>query len=117
MTGIEHMTLVQRTSLIREQNDNFRKDLKGGHLLLTIGISELAKGALASLLHAIAEFNDFSEDSDPYGEHDFGCLSWGGESIFWKIDYYDLDMRNGSPNHADLDVTARALTIMLPCEY
>ncbi|AML53513.1 hypothetical protein RC74_03270 [Falsihalocynthiibacter arcticus] len=111
------MTHVQRTSLIREQNDQFRKDFKGGHLLLSIGVAEMAKGAEASLLHTLAEFNDFSEGNDPYGEHDFGCLTWGGEAIFWKIDYYDLDMRNGSPDPADLDVTARALTIMLPCEY
>jgi hypothetical protein len=28
-------------------------------------------------------------DSEPYGEHDFGGLEWGGERVLWKRDYFD----------------------------
>lgn len=33
---------------------------------------------------ALASFADFSEDNDPYGEHDFGTLALFGARLFWK---------------------------------
>ena len=41
------------------------------------------------LIRTVRDYSDFTEDNDPYGEHDFGSVSWEGEKIFWKIDYYD----------------------------
>jgi hypothetical protein len=37
----------------------------------------------------VRDFVDFTEDNDPYGEHDFGSFTVSGVKIFWKIDYYD----------------------------
>tara|TARA_Y100000815_G_C12948051_1_gene351839 strand:- start:59 stop:265 length:207 start_codon:yes stop_codon:yes gene_type:complete len=68
-------------------------------------------------MKAVAEFNDFTSDNDPYGEHDFGTLTVGGRRINWKIDYYDNDLKYGSPDPADPSVTTRVLTIMLASEY
>jgi hypothetical protein len=33
--------------------------------------------------------NDFDEDSDPHGEHDFGVVEIAGHEIMFKIAYYD----------------------------
>lgn len=69
------------------------------------------------MISAIIDFDDFSEDSDSYGEHDFGCLSFQGEPVFWKIDYYDLAMTGESPDPANPDVTRRMMTVMMAWEY
>jgi len=59
----------------------------------------------------------FTDSNDPHGEHDFGSFEHEGELVFWKFDYYDLDMNLHSPDAADPAVTCRVLTIMLAQEY
>ena len=36
-----------------------------------------------------AAFENFTDDNDPYFEHDFGNFELDGETIFWKIDLYE----------------------------
>ena len=62
-------------------------------------------------------FTAFSPDNDPYGEHDFGSFEYAGKTIFWKIDCYDRDLDNGSPDPTDPAVTTRVLTVLLAEEY
>ena len=62
-------------------------------------------------------FNIFTEDNDPYGEHDFGCFDYHGQQIFWKIDMYDLNYEYYSPNPELEEVTNRVLTVMFASEY
>jgi hypothetical protein len=106
-----------RTAIIRRLNDDLRCSMTGGHVAFTRGVIELGEGVLPEVAKRVAEFDAFTRDNDPYGEHDFGSFDYGGAAIFWKIDYYDRDLRGGSPDPADPSVTTRVLTIMLASEY
>ena len=61
---------------------------------------------LPSILTKVKEFNEFTEDNDPWREHDFGAFEHKGEKLFFKIDDY-----NGNEGY-DL-----VLTVMLASEY
>ncbi len=98
-------------------NDNFRKTFTGGQVLLTAGIDSMSMDDKANILSKVRNFNDFTEDNDPYGEHDFGSFDYKGNKIFFKIDYYDLNYEFMSKNPANPDITNRVLSIMLAEEY
>ena len=72
---------------------------------------------IARILAKVRNFNNFTKDNDPYGEHDFGSFDYNGEKIYWKIDYYDKSYCYLSENPANLDITNRVLTVMLADEY
>ena len=50
-------------------------------------------------------------------KHDFGSFDADGHTIFFKIDYFDKDLKYHSPDPADPTVTERLITIMLAEEY
>ena len=85
--------------------------------MITPGIQSFGLVAVATLFQLVARYDAFSEDNDPYAEHDFGSLKFQGQTIFWKIDYYDTTLSAGSPDPSDPSVTARVLTILLAQEY
>jgi hypothetical protein len=68
-------------------------------------------------LAKLRDFLDFSPGDDPYGEHDFGAFELSNERFFFKIDYYDRDLENGSSDPADPEQTTRVLTVMLASDY
>ena len=76
---------------IRKLNDQFRQSLRGGVLVMTAGVIALGQDRQLKILEAVAKFDTFDQDNDPYGEHDFGALEVEGERLFFKVDYYDLD--------------------------
>ena len=106
-----------RIPKIRALNDRLRRELIGGQIFLTPGVQGLGEATVQLLLHEIMAFDDFTPDNDPYGEHDFGRLKVNGQTILWKIDYYDRSLCYGSPDPAAEAVTTRVLTIMLSSEY
>jgi hypothetical protein len=53
------------------------------------------------ILARIRAFDNFDEDNDPHGEHDFGLFEDGDVRVFWKIDYYDREMELMSSDPAD----------------
>ena len=103
------------TARIRDLNDAFRRNLVGGRVVFTAGIAGRADSN--AILAQVRAFEKFDSDNDPHGEHDFGAFDQGRDTIFWKIDYYDADLRHGSGDPADPAVTTRLLTIMLAEEY
>lgn len=110
-------TEAQRIKMICRLNDQLRCRGKGGQLFISCGICDLKTGLVPLIVKAVAEFDDFTQGNDPYNEHDFGSLTFDGNRVFWKIDYYDKSMECGSPDPADPDVTSRVLTIFLASEY
>lgn len=102
---------------IKQLNDAFRKSFSGGKVLLTCGIASLPLVQQNEIINKVKNFNDFTEDNDPYGEHDFGCFDYRGKQIFWKIDLYDLNYEFYSPQPDDETQTNRVLTIMFAEEY
>ncbi|MCW2114424.1 DUF3768 domain-containing protein [Bradyrhizobium elkanii] len=95
-------------------NDAFRNTFRGGKVMMTIGVAELADCVKAEALRQVADFSEFTPENDPHGEHDFGSFDLVGRKFFWKIDLYeepDVKDANGDP------VVNRVLTIMLASEY
>jgi hypothetical protein len=110
----ENLDNVRR---IRVLNDNFRSTYIGGQVVMTAGVNALPIDTKARLLLAVQSFDNFSKENDPDGERDFGNIKIEGETYFWKIDYYALDMDGGSEDPADPEKTTRVLTIMCADEY
>jgi hypothetical protein len=102
---------------VRVLNDNFRSTFIGGQVVMTQGVNALSIGTKARVILAVQRFGEFSADNDPHREHDFGSFEVEGETYFWKIDYYALDMDGGSEDPADPEKTTRVLTIMRADEY
>lgn len=103
---------------VRELNDRFRTEGLGkGSLMITSGLQSLGQAFIRQAVDAVAAFDAFTAENDPWGEHDFGAVELKGEMVFWKIDCYALDLKHGSPNPANEAVTHRVLTIMLASEY
>jgi major membrane immunogen (membrane-anchored lipoprotein) len=65
----------------------------------------------------VANFEAFSEDNDPHGEHDFGAVMVDGKRVFFKVDYYDRSKEWLSEDPADPEKTCRVMTILLAEEY
>ena len=109
--------VAQKTERVRVLNDNFRSTFIGGQVVMTAGVSELPMDIKAKALLTVKEFNTFTRDNGPYGEHDFGFFEVAGDTFYWKIDYYDAHCRHGSEDPSDPAKTTRVLTIMLAAEY
>ena len=103
------------TTRIAALNDRARQTFKDCRVIITEGVQALED--VDAVLRKVQVFEAFTPNNDPYGEHDFGAIRYQGQTIFWKIDYYDLDLHMHSPDPSDETVTARVLTIMLAEEY
>lgn len=69
---------------IARLNDDFRHHLSKGTLVLTSGIRCNTKEDIAEIIAHVRNFNNFNEDNDPYGEHDFGAFDFRGKRYFGK---------------------------------
>lgn len=103
---------------VAHDNDVFRRTMGGkgnGRVVFTPGASEPYE--LQLLLQVfVAQDTKFTEDNDPYGEHDFGTVEFRNEKYFWKIDYLDAENTEygGDPY---TQAVYRVLTIMRADEY
>lgn len=106
-------TIVNETSAkIAARNDEHRRSMEG--CTVTRGVAAMGDDA-KEIFVKMRNFTDFTEDNDPYGEHDFGSFTVSGVKIIWKIDYYNEDMSGWrDPLSPDCN---RVLTIMRADEY
>ena len=120
--------MTDKTQTIRSLNDRFRKHIPSvcdvpGRVMLTQGVQELCDTDaepsvhLGKLFALVRGFDEFGQDNDPHGEHDFGAFDFCSEKCFWKIDYYSPDLQWGSDDPSDTKKTMRVLTVMLAGEY
>ena len=94
-------------------NDRARQRVDPCRLVITQGVLACDPITVAELLIAVEDFDSFTADNDPYGEHDFGVIKLYGNTFFWKFDCYDVDLLMHSPDPSDATVTTRVLTVML----
>src|SRR3954471_16047575 len=82
----------EKTARIRELNDRLRRHGLGGRIMITRGIAVLGADTVRQILLAVVQFDGFTEDNDPWGEHDCAILTVAGHRIIFKIDYFDHDL-------------------------
>ncbi|GGX72535.1 hypothetical protein GCM10007385_46650 [Tateyamaria omphalii] len=124
--------VMDKTQVIAGQNDLVRTALADSQanreakekgirfqFVWTPGVNAklLQTGKIAQLATAIASFDGFTEDNDPYKQRDFFSTEVEGTKVFVKIDYYDRELRGGSEDPTDPAQTVRVITAMLPNEY
>ena len=124
----------EQTARIARLNDLARRAMGVAcTAVATVGFRSLSASDQSCVRELIETYDAFDEDNDPHGERDFGTIYQLGdgqwtterprsrdderERVFWKLDYYDRDLRFGSEDAADPAVTRRMLTIMLADEY
>jgi hypothetical protein len=101
-----------RYNITAKLYDNARKSMGMGCMLVqTSGVSALPVSRQAVLRETVERFNTFTEDNDPYGEHDFGKITMDSVDYFWKIDDYGEDYKKNVATHR------LVLTIMRADEY
>lgn len=107
-------------AILASLNDRVRQAwgvFPNSKVFITQGISQLPLIDQLEISGKVQKYDHFCEDNDPYGEHDFGAFEHRELKVFWKIDYYDLEMENGSEDPTDPERTMRVLTIMLADEW
>ena len=108
---------MSNISEIALQNDNFRKHLSQGTLVLTQGIRSNTPEDIKEIITKVRNFDTFDENNDPYNEPDFGAFDYKGKRIFWKIDNYDREFLYLSPDVSNPRLTNKVMTIMYAEEY
>lgn len=122
---------LSRTERIARLNDRARQAMGLACVAVaTDGFRALSGEDQSRVRELVETFDAFTPENNPYGERDFGAVyrdsdgRWTtnrparpAETVFWKIDAYDRDLRFGSKDPANPADTRRVLTIMLASEY
>ena len=106
---------------IRRLNDDLRRRDRGGRKVMTATLGAHDRDTVFLITQRVKHFTSFTDENDPYGEHDFGsfeldAFGFPKLTINWKIDYYARSVADGysygSEAPWDPRATNRVLTIM-----
>jgi hypothetical protein len=117
MSSVDDPVEAGRIARIRALNDMLRTTFIGGDVFITVGVRARGAEFVAACIEAMRSFSAFTEENDPYGEHEFGVVTVENTDVFWNVDYYDRDLQFGSEDPSDPAKTSRVLTILLADEY
>ena len=87
-----------KTEQIRALNDQLRQQLSTGTVVMTPGVAALGQEVVDRIVKTIAVYDDFCHANDPHEEHDFGSFEADGQTVFFKIDYFDRTLTYHSPD-------------------
>ena len=77
---VTEKVINETSAKIAQLNDEHRRSMQG----CTVTRGVVALGAAANeVFVGVRDYTEFSEDTDPYSEHDFGSLVVAGEKVFW----------------------------------
>ena len=71
---------VSKSRTLDDMECRVRTTLSAGAVLLSGGVYELPDMVKAAAIRKVVSFDEFTDDNDPHGEHDFGKF----ELFFWK---------------------------------
>ena len=122
------LSQADRIARVASLNDGLRKAIHSpgrDQVVMTAGVAALIGDVAlfrgfrrrAEIIRMVRDYDAFTPDNDPLGEHDFGRFEFDGAILYWKIDYYDLELVFGSPDPANPEITTRVLTILLAEDY
>ncbi len=114
---MEIQMISNKAELIAKLNDEFRENLSKGIVMLSQGIRLNSLDDVDEIIEKVQADNDFKRGNNPYGERNFGAIKFKERNIFWKIDYYNMELTFLSPDASDASRTIRVLTIMYAEEY
>ena len=107
--------------IISKLNDELRRYIFNAHnkdkIVLSENVSTLPYKDKLEVLKKVKDFDNFTEDNNPYKENDFGAFDYKAIKFFWKIDYYDNDLHYHSEDNTNTEKTIRVLTVMKASEY
>ena len=102
--------------LARKLNDALRTTLLGGELVMTPSVAGLAVAERRAILKALREYDDFTAENDPRGEHDSGSFELDMVRYIWRIEVQPASMVDNLSSPIGPDGTVRVLTIMCAFE-
>ena len=110
---------AQDIARIAEQNDAFRcKRPEGGQgkWVYTQAVHAEGPDFVHACVAAVAAYDDFTEENDPYGTHEMGFMEVEDKKVWWRIDLYDRAYEGGSQEPTSLVEPRRVLTILFPSD-
>jgi hypothetical protein len=64
-------------------NDELRRTFSSGKVVMTAGVAALPEEQVTQVFERVRQFDEFTKDNDPYGEHDFGSFEVASQTYFF----------------------------------